>query len=91
MNLANGSLIALIIMFLAYYLHQSPKQTELKNENAELKKTIIQLETENAELKTKNAKLQKIILELQKKISKKRRIISSGIVHNFHDPDLDKI
>ena len=57
-------LAAIILMFVGYYLYESRKKTELKNENTKLQKQINELQTEKTNLETKNTELEKQIDKL---------------------------
>ncbi len=66
---AIGILATIILMFVGYYLYESRKKTELKNENAKLKEQINELQTKTTNLEIEKAESQRIILNQQKQIT----------------------
>jgi uncharacterized protein HemX len=62
-------LVAVILVFVAYYLHESHKKTELKNENTKVINENTALKNKITELETKDAKSQKTILQQEEKIT----------------------
>jgi hypothetical protein len=74
-----GTLISLFLVIFAFRGQRKAHQTSLE-EQAKC----------NEELKSKEEEIDKLKNQLSK-ISSTRKDISPGIVHNFPDPDLDKI
>lgn len=79
-------LVGIIFLFIAYYLSQGPKQTELRNQNTKLQDTILELKSQITQLETENSQLKEENLDLKEKLTKKKRPNGGG--QGFQDPHI---